>query len=66
MKRTLLPPDATCSASVYGLSTSTNPTRMVGCPFCPDLLEYKYLGAADNLRGRVVRGFFWCMRWWKP
>lgn len=31
---------------------------------CPDLLRYDQIGAADNLRGRFVRGFFWLMRVW--
>lgn len=31
---------------------------------CPDLLEYTDIGAADNWRGRVIRGFFWVMRAW--
>ena len=31
---------------------------------CPDLLRYGQIGAADNLRGHVVRGFFWVMRVW--
>lgn len=33
---------------------------------CPDLLELDDIGAADNVRGRVVRAFFWLMRFWKP
>lgn len=47
-------------------TATTSKIHMVGVPFCPDLLEYRYLGEADNLRGRVVRGFFWLIRWWKP
>jgi hypothetical protein len=31
---------------------------------CPDLLSLDEIGAADNLRGRVVRAFFWLMRFW--
>lgn len=31
---------------------------------CPDLLELKEIGVADNLRGRVVRIFFWVMQLW--
>ena len=38
--------------------------RMVTIPMCPDLLRYDQLGEADNLRGRVVRAFFWLMRIW--
>ena len=33
---------------------------------CPDLLRYEQIGAADNLRGRVVRAFFFVMRLWPP
>ena len=33
---------------------------------CPDLLRWENIGAADRIRGRVVRGFFWIMRAWKP
>ena len=32
---------------------------------CPDLLRYEQIGAADNLRGRVVRAFFFLMRAWR-
>lgn len=38
--------------------------RIVTIPMCPDLLRYDQLGEADNLRGRVVRAFFWLMRAW--
>jgi len=31
---------------------------------CPDLLTLADIGVADNLRGRVVRWFFWLMRRW--
>jgi hypothetical protein len=31
---------------------------------CPDLLRYEQIGAADGLRGRVVRAFFWLLRAW--
>lgn len=31
---------------------------------CPDLLSTRDLGEADNLRGRVVRRFFWLMDFW--
>jgi hypothetical protein len=30
---------------------------------CPDLLTIHQIGAADNLRGRVVRAFFRVMEW---
>ena len=43
---------------------STNPIRLIGVPICPDLLDHATLGGADNLRGRVIRGFFWLMRAW--
>ncbi len=33
---------------------------------CPDLLRYENIGAADSLRGRAVRAFFWIMRAWRP
>lgn len=39
-------------------------TRIVTIPMCPDLLRYDQLGVADNMRGRVVRAFFWIMRIW--
>ena len=39
--------------------------RLVGVPFCPDLIRYRDLGEADDLYGRVVRGFFWLLRWWR-
>lgn len=39
-------------------------TRMATIPLCPDLLDYELIGAADNMRGRVVRAFFWIMRIW--
>lgn len=43
---------------------SDSSVRMVTIPMCPDLLRYDQLGEADNLRGRVVRAFFWVMRIW--
>lgn len=39
-------------------------TRIIILPICPDLLDYEMIGVADNLRGRVVRAFFWLMRIW--
>lgn len=39
-------------------------TRLATIPLCPDLLDYELIGAADNLRGRVVRAFFYIMRLW--
>jgi hypothetical protein len=44
--------------------TTTTLTRLIGVPICPDLLDYSALGEADNLRGRIVRGFFWLLRFW--
>lgn len=29
-----------------------------GGPLCPDVLRLEQIGAADNLRGRIVRLFF--------
>ena len=42
----------------------TSGTYVTPDHLCPDLLRYEQIGAADNLRGRVVRGFFWLMRAW--
>ena len=52
----------------YSFSEGTTDVtvRLVGVPFCPDHLCYEHLGEADNLRGRVIRGIFWLLRWWKP
>ncbi len=43
-------------------------TSVTGVPqvLCPDLLTLEHIGVADNLRGRVVRGFFQLMRIWSP
>jgi hypothetical protein len=49
--------------SVHGFASSTNFTT-VPAALCPDLLRYEQIGEADNLRGRVVRAFFWLMRVW--
>jgi hypothetical protein len=38
--------------------------KLVSVPICPDLLEHGDLGEADCMRGRVIRGFFWLLRWW--
>ncbi len=43
----------------YALGTFVTPSHL-----CPDLLRYEQLGAADNWRGRMVRGFFFLMRVW--
>lgn len=50
--------------NLLGQSTGTV-VRMVTIPMCPDLLRYDQLGEADNLRGKVIRGFFWLMRVWR-
>jgi hypothetical protein len=50
----------------FGFATSG--TKIVTIPLCPDLLVYSDMGAADNLHGRVIRGFFWLLhvlRWEK-
>jgi hypothetical protein len=44
--------------------STSNKIQIVTIPLCPDLLRYDQLGAADNLRGRVIRAFFWLMRIW--
>jgi hypothetical protein len=49
--------------SVNDMAYTTN-LQLVGVPVCPDLLRYEQIGEADNLRGRIVRGFFWLMRFW--
>lgn len=52
----------TITYTPYQMSTSK--IQIVTIPICPDLLRYDQLGEADNLRGRVVRAFFWLMRVW--
>lgn len=44
--------NVTYSGNFPGTHTSANTA------ICPDLLTIHDLGVADNLRGRVVRGFF--------
>lgn len=44
-----------------GVTSASASTRLVGVPFCPDLLTHGHLGAADNFRGRVIRAFFWLL-----
>lgn len=51
--------DPSAMTSTSGGSVSATPSAL-----CPDLLRYEQIGQADNLRGRVVRGFFWLMRFW--
>jgi hypothetical protein len=52
--------------SIAWSSTDANMStlRLHASPLCPDMIEWRDLGDADNLRGRVVRAFFWLMRWW--
>jgi hypothetical protein len=47
-------------------SPDSTGTRILTVPICPDLLDHAALGAADNLRGHVVRAFFWLLRAWPP
>lgn len=44
--------------------TSGTVSHLVGVPICPDLLDLRDLGEADNARGRAVRAFFWLLRFW--
>ena len=60
---TLLPAQDISGVTITGLPPTT--TRLIGVPICPDLLDFAALGETDNLRGRVVRAFFWLIRWWK-
>jgi hypothetical protein len=61
--RTVSWPDAKPTYSWY-TEVTTSGTRLLSVPICPDLLDFEALGVADNWRGRVVRAFFWLMRWW--
>jgi hypothetical protein len=57
----------TFSLSVNGLPVNGLPvigTASNADWVCPDLLRYEQIGAADRLRGRVVRAFFWLLRVW--
>ena len=45
------------SGGVVSLGTSTSTY------LCPDLLRLSDVGAADNWRGHVVRGFFRVLGW---
>ena len=44
-------------------TTTVNITKLIGVPFCPDLLSIDDMGEADNWRGYVVRGFFTVLNW---
>lgn len=48
----------------WGEAEYSTGVKLVSTPICPDLLEHRDLGEADCMRGRVIRGFFWLMRWW--
>jgi hypothetical protein len=51
----------------WGETQYSSGVKLVSVPICPDLLEHRDLGAADCWRGRIIRSFFWLMRWWpKP
>ena len=39
----------------------SNTVKMVGVPFCPDLLSIDDMGEADGWRGHAVRGFFYAL-----
>lgn len=61
-----VPPLYTGAYTLSGDAITTRvTTRLMTVPICPDLLDYSALGGADRLRGRVVRAFFWLIRWWK-
>lgn len=53
-------PSLSGTANVWKTSYSTAVPQAI----CPDLLRYEQIGEADNLRGRVVRAFFWLMQAW--
>lgn len=42
---------------------NTAGTRLVSLPICPDTLTYDDIGAADTMRGWIVRAFFLVLRW---
>lgn len=46
--------------AIYASDASNDPFGHL----CPDLLRYEQIGAADTLRGRVVRTFFFLLRSW--
>jgi hypothetical protein len=56
-------PQLQLGATGSTISIVTTSLRQV--PLCPDGLRFEDLGEADNARGRVVRAFFWVMRWWR-
>lgn len=52
--------------TISGGGAHTVGTLLTPEHLCPDLLRYENIGAADGMRGRVVRAFFWLMRIWRP
>ncbi len=44
-------------------TNGSNTVKMIGVPFCPDLLSIDDMGEADGWRGHVVRGFFTVLSW---
>jgi hypothetical protein len=61
-----LQPAITTISVTSSLSRAADGTLVTGDCLCPDLLRYENIGAADGLRGRAVRAFFWVMRAWRP
>lgn len=59
--------DVVVTQTQHGMTTTFTTTggKVVGVPICPDLLSYEDIGAADNARGKVIRAFFWLIRWWR-
>lgn len=53
--------DVWCEWHFYVTKTGHTFSHQVACP---DLLRYEQIGEADTWRGRVVRAFFWLLRWW--
>jgi hypothetical protein len=45
-------------------TTSSTITKLYTVPICPDHLSYEDFGVADCRRGRVIRAFFWLLRFW--
>lgn len=48
---------------VQTFNTTANITKLVTIPLCPDGLRYEDLGEADTWRGRLIRSFFYLLRW---
>jgi hypothetical protein len=68
IQRTYGPPEAVSVISVTSggprLVAAADGTLVTPDHLCPDLLRWENIGAADGLRGRVVRAFFWLLRAW--